>query len=380
MGKYVTYLIIYIVFLSLYSGFAKPQQGKEIIYAGTFSDQGLLVLEFDRENRSFTEIQRISDIEGPNFQSLHPNREFLYSVSSQGVTDDDEYGSVSAYRIDPETGQLTFLNIRSAEGRGPCHISIDPEGRFAFVSNYSSGNIAVYPILEDGTLGEVVDVVQHEGSSIHSRQQEPHMHSIIPSDDNEFIYASDLGIDMVKIYRVDQESGKLTPADNPHVENVPGSGPRHFTIHPDGEYTYSVEELSSTVAAFSVDPATGALEQFQRVEMLPADFSGTSTAADIHISPDGQFLYATNRGHDSIAIFSIDESSGSLSFVGREPTRGGHPRNFAIDKLGEFVFVANRDDDNIVLFERDNASGLLTYTGIEADVPRVVCVTQLFLE
>lgn len=378
MRKFVAFLFTFIPLFLLYSGCANQQQN-EIIYAGTFSDQGLIVLEFDRENRSFVEIQRISDIESPSFQSLHPNREYLYSVSSQGVTDDDEYGSVSAYRLDPETGKLTFLNIRSAEGRGPCHISVDPEGRFAYVSNYGSGNISVYPILEDGSLGEVLDVVQHEGNSVHSRQEGPHMHSIIPSEDGEFIYASDLGIDMVKIYRVNRETGELTPAENPHVENVPGSGPRHFTIHPGGGYAYSVEELSSTVAAFSVDQSTGALEQFQRIEMLPADFNGTNTAADIHISPDGRFLYATNRGHDSIAIFSIEESSGRLSFVDREPTRGGHPRNFAIDKLGEFVFIANRDNDNIVLFERDITSGLLTYTGVEAEVPRAVCVTQLFL-
>ena len=383
MGKFISGTISFLIAMVLQTGCGNPETeggGKEIIYAGTFSEEGLIVLEFNRAERSFTEIQRISDIEAPNFQALHPAGGFLYSVSSQGVSEDDNYGSIAAYRIDPETGKLTFLNIRSAEGRGPCHISIDPDGRFAYVSNYSSGNISVYPIRENGSLGEAVDVVQHEGSSVHSRQGGPHMHSIIPSEDGRFIYASDLGIDKVKIYEVDRQSGVLSPAETPYVENVAGSGPRHFTIHPNGDYAYSVEELSSTVAVFSVDRQTGALEQRQRINMLPDDFDGNNSAADIHISPDGRFLYATNRGHDSLAIYSIDETSGELTFVNREHTRGGHPRNFAIDQRGDFLFAANRDDDNIVLFERNRDTGELMYTGSEAVVPRVVCVTQLFLD
>lgn len=379
MGKHI-YPIATLLLLFLFQTVQmNAQGGKEIIYAGTFSEEGLIVLELNRDNHSFSEIQRISDIQSPNFQALHPNHGFLYSVSSQGVSDDDNYGSVAAYNIDANTGKLTFLNIRSAEGMGPCHISIDPLGRYAYVSNYSSGNISVFPILEDGSLGEVVDIVNHEGNSVHSRQERPHMHSIIPSKDGRFIYASDLGIDKVKIYRVDGETGKLTPAETSFVENVPGSGPRHFIIHPTGDFAYSVEELSSTIAAFTVDSSSGALDQFQRVDMLPADFEGNNTAADIHISPDGRFLYASNRGHDSLVIYSIHQTTGRLNLAGREPTRGGHPRNFAIDKIGEFVFVANRDDDNIVLFARDHETGHLTYTGTEVNVPRAVCVTQLFL-
>jgi len=380
MGIIIKGLLAYLMLLFFQPFNSEVYGQKEILYAGTFSDQGLFVLEFDREEGTVTEIQRIEDFESPGFQALHPGGGFLYSISGQSIGDDDNYGSVAAYKIDPETGMLTFLNIQSAEGRGPCHISVDPQGRFAYVSNYGSGNLSVYPILDDGSLGEAVHVVNHKGSSVHDRQGGPHMHSIIPSADGKFIYASDLGIDKVKIYEVEGETGQLLPAQKPYVENEPGSGPRHFTIHPEGSFAYSVEELSSTVAVFIVDSSTGALEQIQRVEMLPEDFEGSNTAADIHISPDGKSLYASNRGHDSLAIFSIDESSGELTFVGHEPTLGGHPRNFAVDKKGEFVFTANRDDDNIVFFKRDSDSGELTYTGLQASIPRVVCVTQLFLD
>lgn len=378
MGKIIKGVSASLILLFFQSGYSELYGQKEILYAGTFSEQGLFVLEFDREAGTVTEIQRIDDFESPGFQALHPDGEFLYSVSGHSIGDDN--GSVAAYKIDPETGMLTFLNIQSAEGRGPCHISIDPHGRFAYVSNYGSGNLSVYPILDDGSLGEAVDVVNHEGSSVHERQGGPHMHSIIPSSDGKFIYASDLGIDKVKIYEVEGETGQLVPAEKPYVENEPGSGPRHFAIHPEGRFAYSVEELSSTVAVFSVDPSTGALEQIQRIEMLPGEFEGSNTAADIHISPDGKSLYASNRGHDSLAIYTIEESSGELKFVGHEPTLGGHPRNFAIDKKGEYVFTANRDNDNIVFFKRDSDTGELTYSGLQASVPRVVCVTQHFLE
>lgn len=366
------------------AGCANAPASQEVVYVGTFADrgsQGLYVFAFDRTTGRLTELQTVSDREGPNFQALHPHGDYLYSVSGEAFSDATDHGTITAYRVDRQTGRLTQINEQSVEGQGPAHVSVDPQGRFAYVSNYGAGNLSVFAIDEDGSLSEAVDVVEHEGSSVNEqRQSRPHVHSIIPSADGRFVYVSDLGMDRIMIYAVDPSTGTLTPAETPYAENTPGSGPRHFRIHPNGQFAYSAEELSSTVAAFDVDRSTGKLTPIQRVSMLPDGFDGENTAADIHISPDGRFLYASNRGHDSLVIYEIDETSGRLSLVGHEPTRGGHPRNFMMDQQGEFVLVANRDDDNVVVFRRDTATGKLSYTGEQAHVPMAVCVTQHFLD
>ena len=360
-------------------GCATHPSPKDVIYVGTFSgrgSQGLYVFELDRKTGDLSAVQSVDDRDGPNFQALHPNGRFLYSVSGDAFSEGSDHGTITAYRINSETGAVSMINERSVEGRGPAHVSIHPQGRFAFVSNYGSGNLSVFALDEDGSLSEVVDVVQHEGQSVNEqRQGGPHVHSIIPSDDGRFIYASDLGTDEIMIYAVDQRTGDVRPAEVPNVESTPGAGPRHFVIHPKGEYAYSAEELTSTVAAYNVDESTGALTPFQRVGMLPEDFKDLNSAADIHVAPDGRFLYASNRGHNSLAIFEIDESNGELSLVGHEPTRGGHPRNFMIDRKGEFILVANRDNDNVVVFRRDASTGRLQFLN-EAHIPMAVCVTQ----
>ncbi len=367
-----------------FTGCTEQQTSKEIIYVGTFHDrgsEGLYVFEFDRDAGEMNQIQVVSDREGPNFQAIHPDGGLLYSVSDEPFTDDTDYGTLSAYRIDSETGRLSLMNEQSVEGRGTAHVSVDPLGRYVYVSNYSEGNLSVFVINEDGSLTEAVDIIHHEGSSINEqRQNNPHVHAVDPSADGRFIYVSDLGIDKIMIYEVHETNGTLTPAETPYVESTPGSGPRHFTIHANGSFAYSAEELSSTVAVFEVNETNRALNPIQRVSMLPDDFEESSSAADIHISPDGRFLYATNRGHDSLVIYSIDETTGELTLTGHESTRGGHPRNFMIDSRGEYLFVANRDDDHIVIFRGDQETGELEYTGNQANVPMAVCVTQYFLE
>lgn len=366
-----------------FTGCTEQQSSKEIIYVGTFHDrgsEGLYVFEFDRNTGKMNQIQVISDREGPNFQAIHPDGNILYSVSDEPFTDDTDFGTVSAYKIDAESGQLSLINEQSVEGRGTAHVSTDPLGRYVYVSNYSEGNLSVFMINEDGSLTEAVDIVNHDGSSINEqRQNNPHVHAADPSADGRFLYVSDLGIDKIMIYKVHETNGTLTPADTPFIENTPGSGPRHFTIHPNGEFAYSAEELSSTVAVFDVDQSTGALNEIQRISMLPDNFDESSSAADIHISPDGRFLYASNRGHDSLVIYSIDDATGELTLAGHESTRGGHPRNFMIDSRGDYLLVANRDDDNVVIFRRDQETGELEYTGEQANVPMAVCVTQHFL-
>lgn len=382
-GKGMLLAMSILILLTGLNGCSKEQQYKEILYIGTFDgrdSKGIYVFEFDRSTGVINEIQTVSDRSGPNFQAIHPDGHTLYSISGDAYSEESRHGTVSAYRIDPETGMLTLINENSSAGRGPAHVSVDPLGRFVYVSNYSEGNLSVYQIVDGGGLSEAVDIVQHEGSSIHPRRQgAPYVHSIIPSHDGNFIYVSDLGIDKIMIYAVDS-SGKLEPANQPFVENVPGSGPRHFALHPKSGFAYSVEELSSTVAVFALDSATGSLTQIQRIDMLPEDFEGNNTAADIHVSPDGRFLYASNRGHHSLAIYKIDSESGTLTFVGHEPTRGGHPRNFKIDTRGELLFVANRDDDNIVVFNRNQDTGELTLVYDNQGVPMAICITQHFLK
>ncbi len=376
MKKIISFLLVAIMFFTL-GGYTSAQTGtKDIIYAGTSStrgSKGIYVFEFDRSNGKLRELQTVTEGNSPGFLALSPDKRFLYSIYGRG-TGTDGNGAVMSFKIDPVTGFLTKLNEQSGEGKGPAHISIDPKGRYAYVSNYGDGTLTVLPINKDGSLAKASDHIKHTGSSIVvGRQEGPHIHSVIPSQDGKFIYVSDLGIDKIMIYEV-QAGGKLTPAVIPFVQNTPGSGPRHFAIHPNGNFGYSAEEISSTVASFRINSVTGALSPLQRLTMLPEGFTEVSHAADIHFSPDGKFLYASNRGHESLVIYSVDPASGKMTLVGHENTGGKHPRNFMIDKKGEYVLIANRDTDNIVVFKRDEKTGKLTRTGEQVTVPGVIAL------
>lgn len=373
-------LIIFSLIFIQFGGCTNDQEVKEIMYVGTHSDQGLFVYEFHRKTGQFTELQQISVRGRPGFQALHPEGSYLYSVSGSPFNTETNHGTITAYKIDPLTGMLKLINEQSVEGRGPAHVSIDPQGRFAYVSNFGSGNLSVLAINDEGSLNKAVDVVQHEGSSIDPRRQTgPRVHATDPSNDGRFIYVSDMGIDKVMIYEVDQQTGKLTPAAIPYVESIPGSGPRHFTFHPNGDFAYSLEQMGSTIAVYSVDHDNGALILRQRINMLPDGFEEDNQASDIHITKDEKFLYASNRGHDSLVIYRINELTGKLILVGHEYT-GRHPRNFMVDREGEFVFVANMDDDNIVVFRRDEMTGELNYSGNQLFIPTGTCITQHFLK
>lgn len=379
-----TLLFLHVLLISCLTAWAQ-KPGKEIIYAGTFTDKGskgLYVLNFDRAQGRLTELAAVEGGKSPNYLDLHPNGKFLYAVYNEGATPaPNQEGSLMAYQINPETGFLTKLNEQSTGGRGPAHIAVDPKGRFVYSSNYGAGSLSVYPINPDGSLGQLADLKKHEGSSVHpTRQKEPHVHQVVPSGDGKFIYVSDLGTDKIMIYAVDAKTGKLSPAPTPFAQDIPGSGPRHIALHPNNNFAYSATELNNTVVAYKVNKATGALTTLESISMLPQDFTGTSSAADIHFSPDGKFLYASNRGHDSLVIYAVDSKTGKLTLVGFEPTRGKHPRNFFVDNKGDYLFVANRDDNNVVVFKRDLKTGKLTYSGVEAQIPTVVCVQQLFLK
>jgi 6-phosphogluconolactonase len=254
-------------------------------------------------------------------------------------------------------------------------MSVDATGRFVLVANYGSGSVCVLPIGRDGGLGDAADVVQHQGSSVNPRRQQgPHAHSITLDAANRYAFAADLGIDKVMVYRLDTASGKLIPNDPPWAQVKPGAGPRHFDFHPSGKYAYLINELDSTITAFAYDASRGIIREIQTVPTLPADFRGASTCADVHVSPSGKFLYGSNRGHDSIVIFRIDEATGRLSYVGHELTQGKTPRNFAIDPTGTFLLAANQNSDTIVTFRIDQQTGKLTPTGHVAEAPMPVCL------
>lgn len=359
---------------------------REFFYIGTFDtrgSEGLYVYEFFRDDEQFVHVQTVTDRPGPNFQAIHPDGGVLYSVSGDAYSSEIEEGTVSAYRIDETTGELELINEQPIGDRGPAHVSVDPNGDYLFISNYGPGSLTMLSIESDGSVGDLLDHVQHEGSGAHEeRQRGPHMHSAIPSDDGQFLYASDLGIDRIHIYEINRSEHRLDAAISPYVESEPAAGPRHFTIHPGGEFAYSVEELSFTVAAYSRDRETGALTPIQREILVPdgTDTSGYMSAADIHTSMDGRHLYVSTRGADIITIYDIDQESGQLSVIDHISTGGEHPRNFGIDQLSDYLFVANRDTDNVVFFHRDEATGQIESAGLEIAVPAAICVTQYLTE
>lgn len=357
---------------------AQAQSNKEIMYVGTYSvrgSEGVYVFEFDRKAGTMQQIQAVSNAKSPSFLALHPSGNYVYSVNEAAQAGPNREGAVSSYTIDRATGKLTFRNSQSSMGGGPCHVSVDQTGKTAFVSNYGGGSLAVLPINADGTLGASTDSVQNTGTGPNAKRQEKsHVHSAILSPDNRFVYVSDLGTDKLHIYEVDAKASSVKPAKMAYISVKPGSGPRHFTFHPNGKYAYLVEELTSAVAVFSRDAQTGALTLLDdNVKTLPADFTGGNTSADIHIDPSGKFLYQSNRGHNSLAIFAIG-NDGKLTKVGNQPTEGKTPRNFLIDPKGDFVFVAHQDTDNITIFRRDQKTGKLTYTGQSVNVPAPVCI------
>lgn len=358
---------------------AMAQNPKEILYVGTYSEsesKGIYVMEFDRNSLNFKEVQTVHDKKSPTFIALHPDGNFLYAAYREGADDRDPNGTIVAYQIDQRTGKLTKISQVSSAGASPCHISLDPSGNVVFVSHYLGGNLSSFKVLDNGGIGEAVTFIQHEGKGAHpERQAKAHMHSMIPSKDGKKVYASDLGLDKIITYDVDQSEGSLRLSGQ--VESQPGAGPRHFVLHPEKAYAYSLEELSNTVASYKVNEENGTLSPLSRIDILSEDIdSDFNAGADIHISNNGKWLYASNRGQDNIAIFEI-LNDGNLKLSGHVPSGGKHPRNFKLDEKGEFVFVANMNSDNIVIFSYNPQNGMLTPTGKTITIPRAVCIAQL---
>ncbi len=290
-------------------------------------------------------------------------------------------GGVSAFAIDRATGQLTFLNEVPSRGADPCHITVDKTGKYVLVANYTGGSIAVFPVLADGKLGEAAAFVQHTGRGTNpKRQKKAHAHSIDLSPDNRFAMVDDLGLDELLVYKFESANGSLTPNNPPFAKLDPGSGPRHFALAPSGRFAYVISEMHSTVTAFSNDEKSGTLNALQTISTLPKDFTGQNDDAEIQMHPSGKFLYASNRGHDSVAVFAVDAAKGTLTPVEYTPTQGKIPRSFEIDPTGKFLFAENQKSDTIVVFRIDANTGRLTPTGQVLNVSSPVCIKFLRID
>ena len=349
-----------------------------LVYVGTYTrggSEGVYVYRMDASTGGLEYVSKATGLDNPSFLAIDPRRRHLYAVSQVVESQGPPSGSVSAFSIDPATGELTFLNRQPSVGAGPCHLTVDGTGRCVLVANYRGGSVAVLPIEDDGRLGEATDFVQHEGSSVDAgRQEGPHPHSVNLDSASRYAYVPDLGLDKVLVYKLDAGKGKLTAGDEPWVQVKTGAGPRHFAFHPGGRFAYVINELDSTFTAFACDNVKGTLREVQTVSTLPVAFEGESHCADVHVSPSGEFLYGSNRGHDSIVVFAIDGDTGTLTYVGHEPTQGMTPRNFAIDPTGAFLLAANQDSDSIVTFRVDRRTGKLEPTGHVAQVSMPVCL------
>ena len=353
-------------------------QGDQLAYVGTYTtgeSKGIYAFWMDSKSGKMTPIGLVGETTNPSFLAIHENRKYLYAVNEVDDFGGQKSGSVSAFRIDPATAKLTLLNTVASKGAGPCHISIDKTGKNVLIANYGSGSVAVLPINSDGKLKEASSFIQHTGSSVNPRRQAgPHGHSINLSIDNRFAVAADLGLDQLLVYKFDPAAGKLTPNDPPFIKMAPGSGPRHFAFHPNGRYGYTNNEILSTVTAMSWDGKKGEFKELQTLSTLPPDFKGNNSTAEIRVHPTGRFLYVSNRGHDSIAVFTIDPGKGTLTYVENTPTQGNTPRNFGIDSTGNFLIAENQRTNNMVVFRVDQKTGKLTPTGQKLETPSPVCL------
>jgi 6-phosphogluconolactonase len=348
----------------------------------TFVDgkaEGIYVYHLDPGSGELTYAATVSGpgTDNPSFLILGADKDCLYAVN-EFYKSESPNGFVSAFAIDPLTGHLRYLNQQSTHGTAPCYIGMEPQGRYCLVANYETGSLCVLPVGKDGCLEEATDVVQFSGSGPNlERQEGPHAHMVLPGPDGCFILAIDLGTDRLMTFRLDTERGRLRPADSPWTQLPPGSGLRHMVFHPSRPFAYVISELQSTVTVCRYLEQQGTFEALQTISTLPGDFTGQSSGGEIMIAPSGRFVYASNRGHDSLAIYAADSETGQLSLVGHESTQGSSPRAFIIDPSGALLLVANQDSDTVVTFWIDPDFGTLRATGHMVAVPTPVCL-QLY--
>ncbi len=350
--------------------------GELFVFVGTYTkttSKGIYVGRFDTVTGKLGELALATEAANPSFLALSPDRRFLYAASEgAGMTFNGKpSGTVLAYSVNPSDGRLTLINSAASAGRGPCHITVTPDGKSVLVANYSEGTVALLPVQPDGGVGAPASVDQHEGKSIHpSRQKGPYAHSINTTADGRFAFAANLGTDTVYTYRLDV--GALVPASEAVL--APGSGPRHLAFSPDRRHAYVINELSNTITTFTVNEQTGALSALQTVPTLPSDFTGFNTTAEVVAHPNGRFVYGSNRGHDSIAVFSVDPVSAKLAPVTHVSTQGRTPRNFSLTPDGRWLIAANQDGNSLLVYAVDTATGIPAPTGQKLELSAPVCV------
>lgn len=375
----LTLLVASLLLLAITVAAAAPQ-GTYLFYVGTYTEEsskskGIYAYRYDAKTAQITSLGLAAETTNPSWVTLHPNGRFLYAVNEVGNYKGPNSGGVSAFSVNRATGKLTVLNELPTRGADPCYVTVDKTGKYVLVANYTGGSVAVFPILKDGSLGEATAFVQHSGHGPNPQRQEgPHAHSIDLSPDNRFAMVDDLGLDEVLVYKFDSAKGTLTPNDPPFAKVDSGAGPRHLALSPDGKFAYVIGEMGHIVTVFSDDSASGRLQLLQMITTVPKDFTGRNDDAEVRVHPSGKFLYASNRGDDSIAIYAIDKNKGTLEQVGSVHSGGKEPRSFEIDPTGTLLLAANQKSDTIVVFQIDEKTGLLTPTGKVLEVGSPVCV------
>lgn len=381
MIKSLLVLLVLSIGLSLTAQKSKEQFLIIGTYTPTPNSDGIYVYKFNTETGENNFVSSIKT-SNPSYLAISPNQKYVYAVNENAdSTRFTVTGHVAAFSFDKTSGKLNFINKHESGGKHPCYVSIDKTGKWVIVGNYSSGSLAVLPVRSNGSLDSAVQVVQHEGSSVNSERQEgPHVHATVLNKNNKTLYVPDLGLDEVVLYNLDTKKGKLKEFDPPFVGTEPGAGPRHIDIHPNGNYAYLMEELTGSISVYKIEK-DGYLSLVQNISGLPRDFDGAVGSADIHVSPDGKFLYCSNRGEsNTIGILSINKTNGQLEWIDHQSTLGKTPRNFNFDPTGNFLLVANQNSDEIVIFKRDKATGLLTDSGKRIKVTKPVCLKWIAAE
>jgi 6-phosphogluconolactonase len=374
---------------------ASPQSEHQMaIYFGTYTggrSMGIYQAHFEPTTGKLSAPELVAESKNPTFLALHPNGRILYAANEIGNFGGQKAGAVSAFSIEERTGKLNLLNQQPSGGAGPCHLSVDKSGSCVLVANYGSGSVALLPLRAGGQLSEPSVSLQNHGLSVNKqRQTGPHAHFIMPDPNNRFVLACDLGLDKVLVYQFtapsldeaassgapvvkSSRSGMLSPNDPPSMVVKPGSGPRHLAFHPNGRFIYLLNELGSTLIAFSYDATLGTSKALQTISTLPEDFTGENISAEVGVHPSGKFVYASNRGHDSIAVFAVDQESGKLGFRSRTPSGGKTPRHFAIEPSGRWLVAENQDSNNVVVFAVDQERGTLSPTESVVEIGSPVC-------
>ncbi|AZK47863.1 lactonase family protein [Paenibacillus lentus] len=358
------------------------EQQRLLLYIGSYAeaaDSGVYVVEMNPSTGELTRLSEASGLKNPTFLKVDKERRKLYAISETTTQNGGRIGETVSFAIDPAAGSLEELNRAFTLQPSTSHIELEPQSRYVVVSGYHGGNVGLVRLQDDGLVDRQVDERQHEGQGADPvRQDRPHPHSALFTADSRYVLVADLGLDKVFVYRLDAERDQLVYHSEMQTEAA--AGPRHLAFHPNGKWLYSINEVNSSLTLYTFDPEAGTLSVIDSVPTLPEDFKGENTTAEVAISRDGKYLYGSNRGHDSIVVFAIDQTNGKLSLVQHTSSEGGHPRHFALTPTGEYLIVANRDSDNLAVFRVDSATGKLNFTGHTAQISKPVCVQPVLFQ